>query len=157
MSALFPFVTWHWAAVDRCHPAARALADRHYSRQTPGAVDFLPPGRTLALITHDQRAVWGAVENLDPAGNPRWRVTIFRREGGARASELVTEATHTTAAYWRRHYGRLPSVPLQTEVDPAQTRRKRDPGRCFRRAGWTVVDERRGLVILQAPGMGGGR
>ena len=157
MSAVFPFVTWHWAVADRCHPAARALADRHYSRQTPGATEFLPPGRRLVLLTHDQLSVWGAVENLDPAGDARWRVTIFRREGGARASDLVVEATARTLAYWCSHYGGPPAVPLQTEVDPSKTRRKRDPGRCFLRAGWTVVGERRGLVILQAPGMGGGR
>lgn len=44
-----------------------------------------------------------------------------------------------------------PAEPLETEVDPTKTRHKRDPGRCFRRAGWTVTGERRGLVILRAP------
>jgi hypothetical protein len=82
MTATFPFVDWHWTVADRCDPAARALADRHYSRQTIGATEFLPPGRRLVLLTHDRLSVWGAVENLDPAGNQRWRVTIFRREGG---------------------------------------------------------------------------
>lgn len=51
-------------------------------------------------------------------------------------------------AYERR---RAELVVVQTEVDPRRTRRKRDPGRCFRRAGWVEVDRRRGLVILQAP------
>ncbi len=55
-----------------------------------------------------------------------------------------------TFDFWRRVHG-LPSVPLQTEVDPGKTRPKRDPGRCFLRAGWFVVGVRRGLVILQAP------
>lgn len=45
-----------------------SLADRQYSRQTPGAVDFVPPGRKLVLLTDDARAVWGVCENLDPAG-----------------------------------------------------------------------------------------
>lgn len=49
------------------------------------------------------------------------------------------------------HFGAVPVVPLTTEVDPGKVRPKRDPGRCFLRAGWTRVDERRGLVVLQAP------
>lgn len=39
-----------WYRVQRCHPAAVALADRHYSRQTVGATEFMPPGKTLVLV-----------------------------------------------------------------------------------------------------------
>lgn len=139
-----------WHVVARDDRRARALADQHYSRQTPGAKDFMASGRTLVLLSHDGLAVWGAIENMDPAGNPRWRCSIFRREREclARASDLVIAATAMTYGHWRR---RMPSVPLQTEVDPSKTRHKRDPGRCFRRAGWVEVDRRRGLVVLQAP------
>lgn len=63
----------------------------------------------------------------------------------------MREATARTYAYWRRHYGGLPAVPLTTEVDPRKTRRKRDPGRCFLRAGWSRVGVVRGLVVLRAP------
>ncbi len=39
---------------------------------------------------------------------------------------------------------------MVTFVDPAKTRRKRDPGRCYRRAGFTHVGETAGgLVALQ--------
>lgn len=72
-----------WRQVRRCDPRAVALADRHYSRQTVGAAEALPPGETFVLLTQDELAVWGAVHNLDPAGRPRWRVSIFRNEGGA--------------------------------------------------------------------------
>lgn len=65
---------------------------------------------------------------------------------------MVREATGLTYAHWAERYGHVPSTPLTTEVDPRRTRRKRDPGRCFRRAGWTVIDkERGGLVVLRAP------
>lgn len=141
----------YWLPVRRCDPVARALADRHYSRQTPGAREFMSSGRTLVLLGSDQFAVWGAIENLDPAGATRWRVSIFRNEGPRRSSEIVASATLATVAIWLDRYGRLPASPLQTEIDPARVRRKRDPGRCFLRAGWRVVDERRGLVVLQAP------
>ena len=140
-----------WEVVKRCDPRARELADRHYSRQTVGAVDFLPCGRTLVLLTTCALAVWGVVENLDPAGQLRWRCSIFRNEGAGLSSDLIREATTRTYLWWLNHYGRLPKVPLTTEVDPRKTRKKRDPGRCFRRAGWRVVDMRRGLVVLQAP------
>ncbi len=39
---------------------------------------------------------------------------------------------------------------MVTFVDPAKTRRKRDPGRCFRRAGFHAVGfTKGGLVALQ--------
>lgn len=138
-----------WIRVDRDHRDARALADRHYSRQTVGAHDFMPPGRTLVLLTVCGRAVWGCVENLDPAGGLRWRCTIFRNEGAGLSSMLIAEATQETMRAWQGH---LPNTRLSTEVDPLRTRHKRDPGRCFRRAGWTVRGLRRSLLILDAPG-----
>ena len=71
------------------------------------------------------------------------------------SSDLVREATALTIDRWKRVFSWAGSPPLTTEVDPAKTRRKRDPGRCFRKAGWTVIDEdRRGLVVLQAPSIG---
>lgn len=140
-----------WLKVKRSDKRARSLADRHYSRQTVGARDFMSSGRTFVLLTHDARAVWGVIENLDPAGGLRWRCSIFRNEGTERSSDLIREATDRTYAYWRARHGGLPGVPLTTEVDPEKTRRKRDPGRCFLRAGWSRLDVRRGLIVLQAP------
>jgi hypothetical protein len=49
----------YWRRVDRCDVRARVLADRHYSRQTPGALNFMANGRTLVLLTADCAAVWG--------------------------------------------------------------------------------------------------
>ncbi len=139
-----------WIRVTKFDHRALALADRHYSRQSPGSWQFLPPGETLAMVTRDGRAVWGVCHNMDPVGAMRWRVTIFRNEGPLLSSDLVREATDATVGYWLRKYGRRP-FPLQTEVDPAKVRRKRDPGRCFLKAGWRRVGMRRGLVVLQAP------
>lgn len=149
-SALPLFATGAWLEVRRCDPRAVELANRHYSRQTIGARDFMPPGQTFVLLTRDGGAVWGVCLNLDPVGSLRWRVTIFRRESGPQASCLIREATELTFARWRERGG-LPTVPLTTEVDPRKTRRKRDPGRCFLRAGWRVLDaDRNGLVVLTA-------
>lgn len=148
-----------WRSVVRCHPIARRLADGHYSRQTPGAADFMGNGRTLVLLSADDLAVWGVIENMVPGGGERrWRVSIFRNTSPVLSSDLVREATVMTRDYWRSHYHGEPSVPLTTEVDPAKTRRKRDPGRCFRKAGWSYLGgsvksatSKRGLVVLVAP------
>jgi hypothetical protein len=141
----------YWHPVRRTDARARRLADRHYSRQTPGAREFMSSGRTLVMLACDGDAVWGAIENLDPAGGRRFRCAIFRNESLILSSVLVREATERTYAHWRRRYHGLPGVPLTTEVDPERVVRKRDPGRCFIRAGWRVIDHRRGLVVLEAP------
>ena len=152
-SALRWFDDGLWHKVNRNDPRGRALADKHYSRQTPGAVDFLASGKTFCLLTDDAKAVWGVIENLDPAGGLHWRCAIFRNTGPHLSSDLVREATERTFVYWRRKWGGLPPVPLRTEVDPDKTRRKRDPGRCFVKAGWRRLKERttKGLVQLEAP------
>jgi hypothetical protein len=136
-----------WVPVDRDHPAARALADRHYSRQTPGAREFMPPGETLVMLTPCARAVWGVCLNLDGGGNLRWRVTIFRNEGAGLSSALVVAATAATRARWPGQ-----ALLLTTEVDASKVRHKRDPGRCFTRAGWRFLETTTsGLLRLVAP------
>lgn len=108
-------------------------------------------GRTFVLLGADGRAVWGVIENLDPAGGLRWRCSIFRNENpNVRSSDLIAAATELTYRRWMSAGG-LPTVPLTTEVDPDKVRRKRDPGRCFLRAGWSRIGVSRGLVVLQAP------
>lgn len=150
-ASLFAF-DGYWSPVNRDDFRARVLADGHYSRQTPGAKDFMASGRTLVMLTEDERAVWGVIENLDPAGNLRWRCSIFRNLSDVRSSVLVREATERTYVYWQRHYGGFPPVGLTTEVDPRKVRRKRDPGRCFIRAGWKRRPGlTRNLVVLDAP------
>jgi hypothetical protein len=143
----------HWSPVKRDDIRARLLADDHYSRQTPGAKDFLSSGQTLVLLTADELAVWGVIYNRPPKGaGYRFRVAIFRNDGPVLSSELVREATDRTYVYWKRHYGGVPNEGLTTEVDPRKVRRKRDPGRCFVRAGWRRRPGlTRGLVVLDAP------
>lgn len=178
--------TAYWRQVKRTDDLARRIVDgvapgmrdrlAHYSRQTPGAADFMANGRTFVLVGRDDLSVWGVIENTAPvppqllaayrrgeyAPAQRWRCSIFRRDpasSGPVASEMVRSATEVTYARWFRASYRhsrggprwVMPVPLTTEIDPTKTRRKRDPGRCFRRAGWEVLDEdRNGLVVLWA-------
>lgn len=74
MSTTMPLfaVDGYWHPVTRSDVRARRLADRHYSRQTVGAVDFMASGETFVMLTAAADAVWGVIHNLDPAGNWRW-------------------------------------------------------------------------------------
>lgn len=146
-----------WQRVTKFDQRARELADRHYSRQTPGDRQFMPPGKTFVLWRPG--AVWGVVYHRDPRGAWRWRCSLFRNElavSGVDASELIRAATAATFEHWRE-LGGLPEEPLTTEVAPSRVRPKRDPGHCFVIAGWRKVREvppghgRPGHVVLEAP------
>lgn len=139
-----------WRRSWRADPAARILADRHYNRQAHGAAQFVPPGRCLVLLTADRAAVWVTSWPLPQyvrhAWPEAWICSIFRNEGAGLSSDLITWAVAHTRAEWPL----VPAGGIVTFVDPVKTRRKRDPGRCFRRAGWQHVGfTAGGLYVLQ--------
>ena len=129
----------------RASPRARRLADRHYSRQTVGAEQFVPPGACLVvagvesrmnvLITPDGKAYWVTswpkAEYVHHAWAGAWICSAFRNEGAGLSSELIREAVAATRAHWAP-----PNLGMVTFVDADRVRRKRDPGRCFVRAGF---------------------
>ena len=132
----------------RADPDVLPLADRHYNRQQPGTPQFVPPGRCVVLKTHDRRAVW--VTSFPRFVLHRWSGawinTLFRNEGAGLSSELILEALAVTLHVWEV----LPSAGCITFVDPAAVRPKRDPGRCYRRAGFEpVAVTGKGLLVLQ--------
>lgn len=126
-----------WFVSDRFDPRAVPLADRHYSRQKPGTPQFVPPGRCLVLLTAQADALWVTswpkAEYTHHAWAGAFVCSIFRNESSVRSSELIAEAVEATVAY----FGVVPEQGFVTFVDPGSVRRKRDPGRCFLRAGWT--------------------
>jgi hypothetical protein len=74
--------------------------------------------------------------------------SLFRREPPCphRASDLITAAVAASRAYWPD----LPALGMVTFVDTRKVRHKRDPGRCYRRAGWQAVGHTAGgLLALQ--------
>lgn len=150
MQTSMEFDLGHWRMVKRTDPRARELADRHYSRQSIGAAEFMGPGRAFVLLADG--AVWGVNENLDANGVMRWRCTIFRNESRVLSSTLIKEATARTIEYWVRRFKKLPDQPLTTEVNSERVRPKRDPGYCFLMAGWVHhATTQRGLTVLRAP------
>lgn len=140
-----------WHQVKRCDVRARLIVDRHYSRRTVGAQEFLTVGKTLVLLTADESAVWACIEHKDPRGKWVWRNTVFRNEGSTLSSDLVREATARTVSYWARRYELPTKYWLRTEINTEKTRHKRDPGRCYRKAGWHPLGFVNGLFHLEAP------
>jgi hypothetical protein len=139
-----------WRLSHRADPVARRIADRHYNRQKPGTQQFVPPGRCLVLLTADGDALWVTswpfAEYVKHAWPGAWVCSCFRNESPHLSSELIRQAVAATV--WR--YGAPPELGMVTFVNAGKVRHKRDPGRCFIRAGWTVVGETKGgLVALQ--------
>lgn len=163
-------MTDEWTLSDRCDPIARVLADRHYNRQSVGADNFVPPGRCLVL-RHPSPAFWITswpfAEYVRHAWAGAWVCSAFRNEGVALSSALILSALAATAWRWpappsvpahrvTRHPSRSDLTPIRiamvTFVDEDKTRTKRDPGRCFRRAGFVDVGRTKGgLVALGLP------
>lgn len=127
-----------WRISDRAEPAALRLADRHYNRQKPGTPQYVPPGRCHCLLTHSESALWVTSwpfeEYVRHEWAGAWVNSLFRNEGPILSSDLIAAAVSATRARWEP-----PSLGIVTFVDATKTRRKRDPGRCYRKAGWKHV------------------
>ena len=126
-----------WRVSDRYDPALVALADRHYSRQTPGSPQCISPGTYVALISADKTAGWVTTwpRFAQHAWRGAWVNTLFRKEGDGLASDMIRHAVAHTRAAWPA----VPALGMITFVDGSKIRRKRDPGRCYRKAGFRHV------------------
>lgn len=137
-----------WSLSNRFDRAALPLADRHYNRQRPGSPQFVPPGRCLVLTQPGALWVtsWPYAEYTQHAWAGAWVNTMFRRESGPLASELIRAAVACTRAKWPDP----PPLGMVTFVDAGKVKHKRDPGRCYLRAGFTRVGlTQGGLVVFQ--------
>ncbi len=139
-----------WHLSHRADPWAVAIADRHYNRQKPGTPQFVPPGRCVVLLTPDADAFWVSswpfAEYVRHEWAGAWICSAFRNESPHLSSELITQAVQATV--WR--WGPPPALGFVTFVDPLKVRRKRDWGRCYRKAGWRQAGYTRGgLVALR--------
>jgi hypothetical protein len=139
-----------WHVSFRCDPVGRVLADRHYNRQSVGSPQFVPPGECVVLHSVCGRAVWVTLSQqaqyVKHDWPNAWINSLFRNEGAGLSSELIRKAIAATLARW--------PVPaprgMVTFVDPKKVRHKRDPGRCYIRAGFRRVGlTKGGLVVLQ--------
>jgi hypothetical protein len=145
-----------WIQTKDGDPVARAIFGRHYTynkkreqismfwQRNRNYMLIAGPGEKMILLTADKSAlfVWRKFKSMDDQTGVN--CAVFRREGGEiRASDLIREADRIAWERWpgERHY---------TYVDAKKTRRKRDPGRCFIKAGWNYCGMTKGgLHILE--------
>ena len=129
-----------WVLSHRFDPVCVRLADRHYNRQKPGTPQFVPPGRCVVLVTSCARAVWVTswpfAEYTKHEWAGAWVNTLFRNEGAGLSSELIRQAVAATASFWQP-----PPLGIVTFIDTAKVKKKRDFGRCYRKAGWEPVGQ----------------
>lgn len=149
----------HWRKVTKFDKRACALADGHYSRRKIGAPQFMPPGETLVLLSHDGLAVFGwwrphprsgikAMNGLDG-----WTCTIFRNAGSAlaRSSDLILDAESALLA---EGHSIGPSGLITYVFDKKVA--SPNPGYCFKVAGYRTAgrsaDGKKTLLIKYAGG-----
>jgi hypothetical protein len=147
--ALDPLTESWWVPSFRADPRGALIADRHYNRQAIGSPQFVPPGRCV-VFRHADDALWVSswpiAEYVKHEWAGAWVNSTFRHESDRRASEIIREAIAHTLDVWPDP----PPLGMVTMIDPKKVRHKRDPGRCYLRAGfhhagWT----KGGLRVLQ--------
>lgn len=126
-------------------PEMAALADRHYSRRTPGARQFCYSGKKLVLRNTEGSVlfVWMFPDaSLRMDTQTGFNCAIFRNESKRRSSEIIIEAERFAIAKWgpNRAY---------TFVDPRKVKSP-NPGWCFIAAGWRKCGKTKsGKIILE--------
>lgn len=142
-----------WELSHRADSAARPIADRHYNRQHIGAPGFVPPGRCFVLRTPTALWVtsWPFAEYVKHEWAGAWVNSCFRRESGELlASEMIRQAIAATLWYWPnapRVASAIGPVGMVTFIDRDKVRRKRDYGRCYRKAGFEEIGETKGGLL----------
>jgi hypothetical protein len=126
-----------WRISNRADPVACAIADRHYNRQKPGTPQFVPPGRCMVLLDENATALWVTSwpfpEYVKHRWPGAWVNSCFRRESGARASDLIRDAVSAT----RWFYGETPELGMVTFIDTGKVRPRRAGfGKCYIAAGF---------------------
>src|SRR5205809_831618 len=92
----------NWELSHRAELRARLIADRHYNRQKPGSPQFVPPGRCIVLVASGAVWVtsWPYARYVKHRWAGAWVNSLFRRESGPLASELIREAVAATRWFW---------------------------------------------------------
>lgn len=135
-----------WCASHRFDKAALPLADRHYNRQKPGTPQFVPPGRCVVLLSQNKDALWVTswpfAQYVRHAWAGAWVNSMFRKECGGDASEMIRAAVAKTKETWEP-----PELGIVTFVDP-----KHVPGvmvrgyRCYGFSYWKAGFKHVGLT-----------
>ncbi len=129
------------------------LADRHYSRRTVGARQFLYSGKKLVIRDAAGDVLFGWMfpdETMRMDGQKGYNCAIFRNESNRKSSEIILECERLAFEKWGPNR-------LYTYIDPAKTktikrRGSRVVGFCYLKAGWKPVVHKNGKPHLSKAG-----
>ena len=112
-------------------PEMAALADRHYSRRTVGARQFMYSGKKIVIRNTEGTILFGwmfpdAALRMDTQTG--FYCSIFRNESSRRSSEIILECEGIATSKWGPNR-------MYTFIDPSKIRSS-NPGYCFKAAGW---------------------
>jgi hypothetical protein len=125
------------------------FADQHYSRQKPGTHQFMPPGKTLILRSAAGDVLFGWLwQKIRADGQAGYNCSLFRNVSPRLSSAIILEAESKVVAAWGVNRG-------FTYIDPLRIRNQRNPGYCFKVAGWRFVKQTAvGLHLLEKMELG---
>ena len=125
------------------------MADRHYNRRKVGSPQFVPPGRCIVFRSFDSGALWVTswpfAQYVRHAWPGAWVNSLFRRERGIEASDMIVQAVAHTLHHWPQP----PELGMVTFVDPKKVKptiRRGKPiyGYCYLKAGFKHVGYTKG-------------
>ena len=123
------------------------LADRHYSRRTVGARQFLYNGRKIVIRDALGLVLFGWMfpdEDKRMDGQAGYNCAIFRNESPRRSSEIILECEAIAIERWGLNR-------MYTYVNPAKIASS-NPGYCFKQAGWGNVRNPDGSIRVSKSG-----
>lgn len=134
-------------------PEMAMLADRHYSRRTVGARQFLYSGRKLVIRDALGDILFGWMypdEAMRMDAQKGYNCAIFRNESNRKSSEVILECERLAFEKWGPNR-------MYTYIDPAKTavikrHGKRVVGFCYLKAGWKPVIHKDGTPHLSKAG-----
>lgn len=123
------------------------LADRHYSRRTVGARQFLYSGRKIVIRDALGDVLFGWLypePTLRMDGQTGYNCAIFRNESSRRSSDIILECEAIAIERWGPNR-------MYTYVNPCKIASP-NPGYCFKQAGWANVRNEDGSIRISKTG-----
>jgi hypothetical protein len=159
-----------WVVTDKRDHRPRLLADRHYTRQSPGHPMWTRPGWNQILYLEQKngrsaafcwfRPKWesGIIGTMRKDGLLAIECSLFRNETRFRSSDLIIDAVQMVLTWDHALDVDWPDgliTGVSSSLTAAGRHRDSEPGFCFRCAGWKPFDHpgknTRADVWLRAP------
>lgn len=115
-------------------PEMAMLADRHYSRRTVGARQFMYSGRKIVIRNTEGTILFGWMwgdDSMRMDGQTGYNCAIFRNESTRLSSEIILECEAIAIKRWGPNR-------MYTYINPVKIKSV-NPGYCFKQAGWKFL------------------